>query len=36
MGEFVNGKLLQRVAWATAALIIALNAWLLIQTMMGR
>ena len=36
MGAFVNGRLLQLTAWATALLIAALNAWLLIQTMMGR
>ncbi len=36
MGEFVNGRWLQTLAWATAILIAALNAWLLIQTAMGR
>ena len=35
MGEFVNGKLLQGVAWTAALVIVGLNAWLLIQTMMG-
>ena len=35
MGEFVNGKLLQAVAWTAAVVIAGLNAWLLIQTMMG-
>jgi manganese transport protein len=35
MGEFVNGKLLQGVAWTAAVVIVGLNAWLLIQTMMG-
>ncbi len=35
MGEFVNGPWLQRLAWVTASIIIALNVWLLIQTMMG-
>ncbi len=35
MGEFVNGAWLRRLAWVTAVLIAALNAWLLIQTMMG-
>ena len=35
MGEFVNGKFLQRVAWVTALVIAGLNAWLLIQTVMG-
>ena len=36
MGEFVNGRWLQRLAWLTAILIAALNAWLLVQTAMGR
>jgi manganese transport protein len=36
MGEFVNGRGLQALAWFTAALIAALNAWLLVQTVMGR
>jgi manganese transport protein len=36
MGEFVNGRWLQRLAWFTAILIAALNAWLLVQTAMGR
>jgi manganese transport protein len=35
MGEFVNGKMLQGVAWTAAVVIVGLNAWLLIQTMMG-
>ena len=35
MGEFVNGPWLQRFAWVTAGLIIALNVWLLVQTVMG-
>jgi len=35
MGEFANGKLLQRAAWVTAALIVGLNAWLLVQTVMS-
>jgi manganese transport protein len=35
MGEFVNGRWLQGLAWFTAALIAGLNAWLLIQTAMG-
>lgn len=35
MGEFVNRPWLQRLGWAVAALIAALNVWLLIQTMMG-
>ncbi len=36
MGEFVNGRALQVLAWSTAVLIAGLNAWLLIQTAMGR
>jgi manganese transport protein len=36
MGEFVNGRGLQALAWSTAVLIAGLNAWLLIQTAMGR
>jgi len=36
MGEFVNGRWLQWLAWATAGLIAALNGWLLIETAMGR
>jgi len=36
MGEFVNGRALKMLAWVTACLIVALNAWLLIQTAMGR
>jgi manganese transport protein len=35
MGEFVNGPWLQRLAWVTTVVIVCLNAWLLIQTMMG-
>jgi manganese transport protein len=35
MGEFVNGKWLQRISWATAVLIVVLNAWLLVQTVTG-
>jgi manganese transport protein len=35
MGEFVNGRGLQVVAWSTAVVIAGLNAWLLIQTAMG-
>ena len=35
MGEFVNARWLQRLAWVTAVVIVSLNAWLLIQTMMG-
>lgn len=36
MGEFVNGRGLQTLAWATAVLIAGLNAWLLLQTAIGR
>jgi manganese transport protein len=36
MGEFVNGRGLQALAWTTAVLIAGLNAWLLIQTGLGR
>ena len=36
MGEFVNGRWLQGLAWFTAALIAGLNGWLLIETAMGR
>ena len=36
MGEFVNGRGLQALAWATAVLIAGLNGWLLIQTALGR
>jgi manganese transport protein len=35
MGEFVNGRMLQALAWFTAVLIAGLNGWLLIQTAMG-
>ena len=35
MGEFVNGRALQVVAWSTAVVIAGLNAWLLIQTALG-
>ena len=35
MGEFVNGPWLKRLAWVTAAVIVGLNAWLLIQTIVG-
>jgi manganese transport protein len=31
MGEFTNGRPLQALAWFTAILIAALNAWLLVQ-----
>ena len=36
MGEFTNARWLQALAWLTAAVIAALNAWLLVQTAMGR
>ncbi|HEX4757555.1 MAG TPA: Nramp family divalent metal transporter [Terracidiphilus sp.] len=36
MGEFVNGRWLQGLAWIVAALIAGLNGWLLIETAMGR
>lgn len=36
MGEFVNGRGLQALAWFVAALIAVANAWLLIQTAMGQ
>jgi manganese transport protein len=36
MGEFVNGRGLQTLAWTTAVLIAGLNAWLLLQTALGR
>ena len=36
MGEFVNGRGMKALAWSTAVLIAGLNAWLLIQTAMGR
>ena len=36
MGEFVNGRGMQALAWFTAVLIAGLNAWLLIETAMGR
>lgn len=36
MGEFVNGRWLQRLAWFVAALIAGLNAWLLVQTFLGQ
>ena len=36
MGEFVNGRKLQALAWSTAALIAVLNGWLLVQTAMGK
>jgi len=35
MGEFVNRRWLQGLAWFTAVLIAGLNGWLLVQTAMG-
>ena len=35
MGEFVNGRALQLLAWTTAFVIAGLNAWLLVQTALG-
>ncbi len=35
MGEFVNTRWLQGLAWFTAGLIAVLNAWLLVETFMG-
>jgi manganese transport protein len=34
MGEFVNPLWLKRLAWSVAAIIVVLNLWLLLQTMM--
>jgi manganese transport protein len=36
MGQFVNPRWIQALAWFAAALIVVLNAWLLIQTATGR
>jgi manganese transport protein len=36
MGEFVNGRGLQALAWTTAVVIAGLNGWLLVQTALGR
>lgn len=35
MGEFVNPKWLQVLAWAVATVIVGLNGWLLLQTFLG-
>jgi manganese transport protein len=35
MGEFVNRPALALLAWAIAALIIALNLWLLLGSLLG-
>ena len=36
MGEFVNARWLQAVAWTTTVVIAGLNVWLLVQTALGR
>jgi manganese transport protein len=36
MGEFVNARWLQALAWLTAFVIAGLNVWLLVETAMGR
>jgi manganese transport protein len=36
MGEFVNARWLQALAWTTAVLIAGLNVWLLVETALGR
>ncbi len=36
MGEFVNARWLQRLAWCVAALIAGLNGWFLVQLALGR
>jgi len=36
MGEFVNGRWMKGLAWFTAILIAVLNAWLLVETAMGK
>jgi manganese transport protein len=35
MGEFVNARWLQALAWTTAVVIAGLNAWLLVETVLG-
>ncbi len=35
MGEFVNPKWLKVLAWAVATIIVGLNSWLLLQTILG-
>ena len=35
MGRFANGRLLSRIAWAIAAVIVGLNVYLLVQTARG-
>jgi len=36
MGEFVNARWLQALAWTTAVMIAGLNVWLLVETALGR
>src|SRR5580693_4250588 len=36
MGEFVNARWLQALAWTTAVVIAGLNVWLLVETAIGR
>lgn len=36
MGQFVNARWLQALAWVTAVLIAGLNAWLLVEMALGR
>ncbi len=36
MGQFTNGRGLKMLAWLTAILIAVLNAWLLVETALGR
>jgi manganese transport protein len=36
MGEFVNARWLQALAWTTAVVIAGLNIWLLVETALGR
>jgi manganese transport protein len=36
MGEFVNSRAMQALAWFTALLIAGLNVWLLVETGLGR
>jgi manganese transport protein len=35
MGEFVNARWLQALAWTTAVVIAGLNVWLLVETALG-
>jgi manganese transport protein len=36
MGEFVNSRALKITAWAVAGMIVSLNAWLLLQGVLGK